>query len=206
MAENNSKSFTCGTVYQSQCVDFTGVLPNFMLDKEKNQGCSISVSSVLEQYGEELDTILAGMDFTTLDVDCLDFDPDTVTLAELEALQIAKICEHEVEISAVQSELSNLNIGASLVELDLDCLVGNASECEDAPGTYSLLSILITFRNAICDLRDQVEECCLSGSNNGTSGTSGASGTSGSSGTTGTNGANGTSGTSGSSGTSGELT
>lgn len=194
-------TYNCGQIFPSGCIVFTGTLPNFITTESVS--CPPSIDEILGKYGDALDTILDSIDLTGLDKGCFDFDPDTIQVKELEQLQIDKICEHETEITALQTELTNLDISTKSITINLDCLGEDATACADESEAYTLLSILILFRNAICDLRTQVDECCTEGVRSGTSGTSGVTGTSGTSGTSAANGGTGTSGTSGTSGTVG---
>lgn len=198
-----TKTYTCGQIFPSGCVIYTGDLPNFI--PEASIDCEASLSVILEKFGDKVDFILTGTDLTQIDKKCFDFDPSLITIKELEQLQIDKICEHETEISAIQTELDNLDIAGSIIQIDLGCLADEAAPCEEGEDSYTLISILTTFKNAICDLRDQITECCANGGNSGTSGTSGNSGTSGSSGLSSLNGTSGASTTSGTSGTSGVI-
>jgi hypothetical protein len=212
-------SFTCGDIFPSGCVLFTGTIPTFV-DSESID-CDIMLDDFLEKVTDKIEDILADTDLTQLDEKCFTFNPETVTIKELHQEEIDKICENETRLTELEESLLNLNIGTKTMEVDLGCLAPLAAPCEQDTNIYTLLSILLTLKSEICSLKAQLEECtgngcggggnCTSGTSgvggsNGTSGSSGASGTSGTSGSgAGTSGTSGGVGTSGSSGTSGEC-
>lgn len=194
-----TKTFTCGDILPSGCIVYTGTYPAFM--PVEYIPCDARLDFVIEKFGQTIDGILTSIDLTNLDDQgCLVFDPSTVTVAQITQDIIDKICNHETRITALEQ---TIDIGNSLIEIDLGCLASDAAPCEGPPNTYTIEAVLLTLINEVCNLKQIQEDCgsCTSGTS-GTSAT-GASGTSGTSGVSGGNGPSGTSGTSGSSGTTG---
>ncbi|GEM_PF-2334906 len=188
-----NKTF-CGNIFPSGCVLFTGVVPSFI--NADSLDCDAMLDDVLNLTNDKLQELFDGTNLTDIDAKCFNFTPATGTIKELHQEEIDKICDLRTRLSYLETALGDLNIGSSLITLDLKCLTPQGVPCLQGTNTYSLLSILSIFRDAICDLIEN-------GGGGGTSGTSGCNCTSGTSGNSGTSGANGTSGSSGTSGTTG---
>lgn len=150
----SNRKYTCGTILPSGCVLYTGNFPDF-IDSE-NLDCDLNLDDILEQYGTQLDSILASLDFTGLDKKCYDFTPATVKAKELHQLHINKVCDLEDRLDDLETLVTELNIGSKLITIDLDCLTPAAAPCAQGTNTYSLLSILQILVNEICEIKSQL--------------------------------------------------
>ena len=192
MKNINKWDDNCITTY-SKCVQWTG--------------CDIPCLGI--SNGDYLDEVIftivnklcilsEPLDLSTLNLQCLidklgASEPSDRSLVLILQLIIDNECKLKDLIDAINAIINQED--PPLV-LDLKCLTPQGVPCLQGTNTYSLLSILSIFRDAICDLIEN-------GGGGGTSGTSGCNCTSGTSGNSGTSGANGTSGSSGTSGTTG---
>jgi hypothetical protein len=145
--------YNCGTIVPSSCSPYTGSDLTF-LDEGVVLDCDANVDDVIFEIDAAIKKLKDSNDFTDLEPieDCIDFDPATVTAAELHALEIAKICEIDGEVTALQEQLADLNIGNELISITLpSCLTADAAPCAAAPNEYQLISLLILFANKLCD-------------------------------------------------------
>lgn len=144
--------YTCGNVFPSGCVLYTGQLPTFV-DVESFP-CDARLDDIIEAINDQVETILTGIDLTAIEPNCFTFDPANVTVKEFVQEAIDFICDHETRLDEVEDDLLNLDISTKVINLDLDCLTPAAAPCEQGTNDYTLLSILLTFRSEICAIKD----------------------------------------------------
>ncbi len=147
-----STTYTCGNVFPSGCVLNTAELPTF-IDADEFP-CDASIDDMIEAMNAKIEDLLDGTDLTQVDPMCFDFDPEDVTVKEFVQETVEKICDHETRLSDVEDDLVDLDISIKTLTLDLDCLTPAAAPCEQGTDTYTLLSILLTFRSEICAIKD----------------------------------------------------
>lgn len=141
---SNSISYTCGVPIPSGCVTFTGEIPSFITDAP----CAPSVDFILEQHADQIVALLDSTGLSGLNKGCFTFTGGKVKDFAQEA--ITKICVLETSVLALQAAVANLNIGAELITIDLDCLTPQAAPCASGTNTYTLLSVLNLLVAEIC--------------------------------------------------------
>jgi hypothetical protein len=146
--------YTCGTILPSGCVIFSGDLPSFI--PEDDASCKFNLDDVLKAHADKISLILSNLDLKSLDKKCLVFDPLTVTPKALFQIQIDKICSMSTSLTALEAAFTNLNIGEETVTIDLGCLTPAASPCSHGSNTYTLYSLLMLFKNEICNIKAQL--------------------------------------------------
>ncbi len=150
------KTYTCGTIFPSGCVLYTAAVPSFI--DEDSIPCNARLDDILDKTHEKIEEILDWIDLTDLDTKCYDFDAANGTVKELQQEHIDKVCDLLVRIGDLEDDILSLDISSKIIEIDLGCLSSDAAPCQQGTNEYTLLSILLTFKSAICDLRDQLAE------------------------------------------------
>lgn len=141
----------CGPIIPSSCVPYTG--PDLtILSGDSQLKCDANINDAIKAIDAAVKKLIDGNDLTELDKDCLDFDPATVTPAQLHQLEITQICLNKGAITALQNQLNNLNIGTEVVTITLPaCLLPLAAPCAVGTNQYQLISLLMLFANMLCD-------------------------------------------------------
>ena len=141
----------CGPTLPSTCIFYTG--PDLTFVSEDNQlECDATIDDVIVKIDEALKKLIDGNDLTGLDKDCLDFDPATITPAQLHQIEITQICLNAGAITALQTQLNNLDIGTEVITITLpDCLQPLAAPCAVGTNQYQLINLLTLFANMLCD-------------------------------------------------------
>jgi len=141
----------CGPTLPSTCMFYTG--PDLTFVSEDDQlDCDATIDDIIVKIDEALKILIDGNDLTELDKQCLDFDPATITPAQLHQIEINKICENTAAILAVQEQINTLDIGTEIITIDLpDCLEAGAAPCAAGINQYQLINLLILFANMLCD-------------------------------------------------------
>lgn len=147
-----STSYTCGNTFPSGCVLYTGTLPTFV-DSETFP-CNGTLDNIIEEINEQIEDILVDIDLTGLTASCFTFTPSTVKVKEVLQETIDFVCNHETRLDDLEEDFLNLDISLKTITLDLDCLTPLAAPCEQGTNTYTLLSILLTFRSEICAIKE----------------------------------------------------
>lgn len=146
---------TCGTVLASSCVHYTG--KDFTFNKPADAlECNASVSDAFELVDKYLKPLVDGNDFTGLDKDCLDFDPLTIDAKGLHQLEITEICLLKSQLTALQTQFNDLNIGTEVIAINLQCLTPDAAPCAVSPGQYQLIAVLNVIVSKICELETRI--------------------------------------------------
>lgn len=152
----NRIKYTCGVPIASGCITYTAELPNFI--PSDSVSCDANLDEILEKYGDKIDEILENSDLTDLFPGCFTFNPETVKTKELHQIELTELCNHKSRITALEGDLNSLDIGSKSITIDLGCLASAASPCQQSPNTYSLLSILLTLVNKVCELEQQIAD------------------------------------------------
>ena len=141
----------CGQILPSSCVPFSGKDLTFVTEDNQLE-CDASIDDVIFKIDAALKKLIDGNDLTGLDKECLEFDPATITPAALHQFEITQICLNKASIEALQTQFNNLNIGTSIITIDLpDCLEADAAPCAVGVNEYQLINLLILFANMLCD-------------------------------------------------------
>jgi hypothetical protein len=142
---------TCGQTISSSCSFYVGPDLTFVTPEDQVK-CDSTVTDVIIKIDKYLKILVDGNNLTDLDKDCLDFDPATVTPAELHQIEITAICVNKGNIESLQEQFETLNIGIETIEIDLPaCLKPLAAPCEVGTNTYQLITLLTLFANMLCD-------------------------------------------------------
>lgn len=145
--------YNCGSILPSSCIPYTGK-DLTILALPTDLDCDANLNDVIEKLDVAIKTLMDSNDFTGLTpvIDCIDFDPLTVTAAELHELEIAKICELQGELDALTEQFNNLDIGTELITIILpECLAPLAAPCASAENEYQLITLLNLFAAMLCD-------------------------------------------------------
>lgn len=135
---------TCGTLLPSSCVPYTGVINDSIKD---NIPCRPNINDIIKNIQNLIDKIKESLgDNTTLDPECLTFDPTTVTQSELNQEIITELCNLKDAVTALQQPIDPNTIN---IAIDLLCLVDPGCTPQT---TYTLTDILIKLVAAYCDL------------------------------------------------------
>lgn len=147
----NSK-YNCGNILASSCVPYTGAELTFLSENDLELfPCDANINDVIFYIDKYLKKLVDGNDFTGLDKDCFDFDPDNIDAKGLHQLEITKICTLKGQIQTLQTLFETLNIGSEEITIDLGCLAPDAAACEITSNTYTLQNILQLFATKLCD-------------------------------------------------------
>jgi hypothetical protein len=151
------KKHNCGQILMSACVPFSGSQLTFLTSEElEDFPCNANMDDVIESIDTTLKKLVDGNNFTALDIDCLDFDPATVTAKDLHQLEITEICLLKGQVDALSEQLNLLNIGNEVITIDLECMTPDAAPCAVGVNQYSLLTILQLFRDKLCDFETRI--------------------------------------------------
>lgn len=145
----------CGTILASSCVHYTGKDFTFMKPEDALE-CNASVSDAFQLVDKYLKPLVDGNDFTDLDKDCLDFDPATINAKGLHQLEITEICLLKSQITALQTQVNNLNIGNEIITINMQCLSGDAAPCASGVNQYQLIAVLNTLVSKICEFETRI--------------------------------------------------
>lgn len=139
---------TCGPTMSSACVWYTGQFPAFI--NQDDLTCKINLNDVFKLYGDEIDRLKTDTDVKGLDPRCLGYDTSDITNAKLQDIQNREICTLKATVASLNTLVTNLDIGAETITIDLKCLKPDGLPCEVAPNTYSLISILNIIIAKLC--------------------------------------------------------
>lgn len=145
---------TCTLLLPSSCIPYTGyVSPLFTAQTFVPVfPCRPNVNDILKSIQVLLERIKASLgDNTTLDNDCLTFDPATATQAQINQELITEICLLKDALAALPTTIDPSTI---VLAIDLLCLIDPA--CTPAT-TYTLEEILIKLVAAYCNLLTRVQ-------------------------------------------------
>lgn len=146
--------FKCGSIIPSACVPYTGKDLSF-LDTDEQPECDANINDVFSLMSDAIKDIKDSIDLSENTSECLTL-PITRTVKGVLQLHDDKICEIDASLEALQSIFDSLDIGSEHITMDLGCLSSAASQCAVSTNTYTLISILTTFKNAICALNTAV--------------------------------------------------
>lgn len=146
--------YTCGNMFPSGCVLFTGDAPEF-IDPDTFT-CDANLDELLEKYGAEIDDIDDSIDLTAINVGCFTFNPATAKIKDFVQESINKTCSISTDLIALRNDFNALDIGTKLIDIDLGDLTPDGDPCAVATNTYTLISILNLFRDEIISLKAQI--------------------------------------------------
>lgn len=150
--------FNCGTIVGSACVPFTGKDLTIVTGDDQVK-CDSNINDVIEIIDAELKKLKDSNDFTGLTSieDCIEFNPATVTAAQLHELELTKICELNGELIALQSQFNDWDISTEIITINLpSCFEADAAPCEIVENEYTLLTLLTLYANKICELESRI--------------------------------------------------
>jgi hypothetical protein len=148
----NQKKYQCGIVIPSACVPYTGTGLT-SISNPSLLGCDANINDVITVLDGVLAGQVAGNNLTGLNPQCLSFDPATITPAGLHQIEINEICGLEASLTALQTQVNELNIGTMLIGINMQCLTPAASPCLTPPNTYELIAVLNTMLTEICAIK-----------------------------------------------------
>lgn len=149
MADDNK--YNCGQIIPSSCVPYTGKDLTFVSSVNQIK-CDDNINDVIFRIDEALKKLIDGNNFTSLNKNCLDFNPATITNVELHQIEIDEICLSKGKITALEQQLQNLNIGVEIINITLPlCLQGAAAPCATGTNQYQLIALLNLFASKLCD-------------------------------------------------------
>lgn len=136
---NYNKKLKCGPVLGSSCVTWDGGYSGVLTDD--NVACDATIEDVALILSNETNTIKTSLDLATFTPHDLPFDKNTQQVKDLlqkisDALQTLKD-----GLAALTTRVTDVETGDINMEVDLDCLSDEISNCETPP-SYSLKSIL----------------------------------------------------------------
>lgn len=146
--------YSCGTLVPSSCVPFTGKDLKF-LSTEDQPSCDANIDEVIDLISIAIDDLQDVTDVSDHDLGCLSVVGE-ITLKKLDQAQTDKICELATELETLTEQFNDLNIANELITINLGCLASAAAPCQVATNTYTLISILNTFRAAICEIKTEL--------------------------------------------------
>lgn len=149
-----ASKFTCGNIVPSSCVPFTGKDLKF-LSVEDQIECDANVDEVVDKISIAIDDIQKAIDVANHTATCLTLTNPKTVKSVLQA-QSDKICALNASVTALQQQLSSLNISSELITIDLGCLAPAAAPCQAGTNTYTLISILTLFKNEICAIKTEI--------------------------------------------------
>ena len=139
---------TCGTLLPSSCIPYTGVVNESV---QEGLPCRPNINDVIKNIQNLIDGIKASLgDNTTLDENCLTFNPSSVTQAGLNQIFIDEICSLKEAVAALQEPVDPDTL---MVAINLLCLIDPSC---DPQTEYSLTEILVKLVTAYCDLLTRV--------------------------------------------------
>jgi len=121
--------------------------PDFIA--EEDFPCDVNVTDVLDLTTAEIDRINGGIDLTTLNKRCYDFDPATGDLKGLNQEHIDKVCALEANLETLQETVDNLDIGTELVTVDLGAMTPITNPCSPTTNQYTLFYVLQVFADKL---------------------------------------------------------
>jgi hypothetical protein len=151
----DQKKYNCGQILASSCIPYTGKDLVFLTDPTLLT-CNANINDVFGLMDGALSTLISGNDLTELNPRCLEFDPTTITPAELHQVEIDKICGLDSSLTTLIQTVNNLDIATMLIAIDLQCIAPAASPCLTPPTTYELIAVLNVMVGEICALKTAV--------------------------------------------------
>lgn len=141
----------CGSVIPSSCVPFTGAKPSFV--SEEDFPCNVNMDDMIKNLSTQIEEILAGIDLTLSDKRCLDYNPETVTVSELQQIHNDELCAFKARIETLEESVNSLNIASKLISLNLGCMTPSTNPCSPNTNLYTLYYILNTFKTELCAIK-----------------------------------------------------
>ena len=143
--------YNCGQIIPSGCVLYTGDIPAFI--NATDLACDPNVDEILAQYGAQIQLLLTGNTLTGLNPKSLVFNPATITVSGLHQVEINAIDSLSTLLTALQTQVNNLNIATMNVVIDLKCLTPAANPNNLPVNTYTLSTILGILVDQICTIK-----------------------------------------------------
>lgn len=153
-----SSKYKCGQIIASSCVPFSGKGLTFLSEVEtENFPCDANINDVFYYIDKYIKILKDNNDFSDFEVDCIDFDPATVTSKDLHKLELENICVLKGQVKTLNDYVADFNIGNEHITINLGCLTPEMAECTVATNVYTLQSILQLFASKICDFEQRLE-------------------------------------------------
>lgn len=115
--------------------------------------CDMNLNELIALVDESLKQLEDGNDFSILDPKSLDFDPADTSNVEILQELIDGLDTTSEGLNTLKQSFEDLDVGDAIIEIDLGCLTPEAMACEQGTNKYTLKSLLILFKNEICDLK-----------------------------------------------------
>lgn len=140
---------TCTVLVPSSCVPYTGYISTSI--QADMPDCRPNINDTLKAIQELIDRIKAKLgDNTTLDEECLDIEPATVTQKDINQVLITEVCVLKTLVGTLGGPIDPDTI---LLAVDLLCLIDPSC---DPQASYTLTEIITKLVTAYCNLLARV--------------------------------------------------
>jgi len=141
--------YNCGQIVSSSCVPYTGNTLNFPVTADQ-LSCDANINDVISVVDKYVKKLVDGDNLTSLDKNCLDFNPAIITPAQLHQIEINEICLLKGQYTSLSDQFNNLNIGTEVVTIALPtCLQSGAAPCATGPNQYQFIVLLNLFASKL---------------------------------------------------------
>ena len=144
--------YTCGVPLPTACLFFTGEFPSFI--PASSVPCDANLDEILAKHFAETEKLIDSVDLSTVNKYNFTFTSNKVKDFVQEA--IVKIEELESLVNSLSLLITDLNVGAHTVEIDLKCIAPAAAPCAVGTNQYSLISVLNVLVNEICLIKSHL--------------------------------------------------
>lgn len=142
---------TCTVSVPTSCSPYTGYLSSVLFPNQPEQPCRPNANDIFKVIQEAIDAITAKLgDNTTLNNNCLSFDPETATQAEINQAIITQLCLLKTSVESLGGAIDPDSI---MLAVDLLCL--QDPSC-DPQVSYSLLTIINKLLTAVCNHENRI--------------------------------------------------
>jgi hypothetical protein len=155
MINCDQQKYNCGQVLPSACIPYTGSGLTCIADPTL-LACNANMNDVIGLIDGVVKKLVDGDNLTGLNPQCLIFNPATITPAALHQIEINKICGLDASLTALTTQVNNLNVGTLLITIDMQCLTAAVSACVTPTDTYPLVAVLNAMLSEICALKTAV--------------------------------------------------
>lgn len=141
-------NFHCASINFSRCTQYTGKQHECLGEFE----CDVNLDEYLEKVGDAICALQSAVDIHTLQSTCITLPNPKTIVGSFQAIN-DKVCALQAIITALQTQVANINIANNLINIDLKCLSAAAAPCAVATNQYSLISILNLLVTQICAIK-----------------------------------------------------
>lgn len=149
-----ARQYSCGDLIASSCIPFTGKDLSF-LDGGDQIACDAFLNDVIEEISDAIDIIQTKSDVSTLTASCITFTSPRTVKSVFQDYG-TKICVLNASLTALTTQVNNLDISTELITLNLGSLAAAAAPCLVSANTYTLVSILQLFANEIIAIKTEI--------------------------------------------------